>query len=717
MKRLSFPLLALLLFLLLACSLVGLSEQSEPPAPLEEESISPRETSTPAPQVSPASALQCSGSEPPVATDFEVRQPPSFDEPVARLPFRDPVFGRCLIRATDRFSDKADSSGLKNEYSRVQSFNANETRLLVRTTQGNWYLYDAGSLQLLSQVPLESDPRWSAVDSNLIYYFSETRLMSYDIATQEVSTVHEFAGDFPGQNLSAVWMRYEGSPSRDSRYWGLMAEDQEYLTSALLVYDLQTDRVIAVLDTRNWPADSREMDSVTISPLGDYFLVYMDKYCLPGQLGTAADPCGLIVYYRNLENGRGLLRIIGHSDTALDAGGNEVLVYQDIDTDSISMLNLSSGAVTPLWPIDFSHTAIGLHISGRAFNRPGWAVISTHDGDTASHTWMDDQVFLIELKPGGRIERLAHTQSVVDENQEHDYWAEPQASANLDLTRVVFTTNWGRSGTEQVEMYQVLGTPEAFSPDEANAALPTGIANTIKTLHQEVSWHIQYAGELDINLDVEVFNIDLFETPGSVIEELHAQGAFVMCYFSAGSYEDWRPDAGQFPLDVLGKDMEGWPGERWLDIRRQDLLAPIMDTRLDLAFEKDCDGVDPDNVNGFENDTGFPLTSEDQLAYNRFLSSAAHQRGLAIGLKNDLNQIPDLVTYFDWIINEECFSYQECHLLQPFQDAEKPVFVIEYELAPEEFCPQANQMGFNALHKNWELDEYRVDCRQSFGQP
>jgi hypothetical protein len=119
------------------------------------------------------------------------------------------------------------------------------------------------------------------------------------------------------------------------------------------------------------------------------------------------------------------------------------------------MLDLATGAITPLWPIDFSHTAIGLHISGRAFDRPGWAVISTHDGDAASHTWMDDSVFLIELKSNGRVVRLAHTRSLVDENQEHDYWAEPQASANRDLSRVLFTTNWGRSGTEEVEMYLI----------------------------------------------------------------------------------------------------------------------------------------------------------------------------------------------------------------------------------------------------------------------
>ena len=127
--------------------------------------------------------------------------------------------------------------------------------------------------------------------------------------------------------------------------------------------------------------------------------------------------------------------------------------------------------------------------------------------------------------------------------------------------------------------------------------------------------------------------------------------------------------------------------------------------------QKDCDGVDPDNVNGYENDTGFLLSPEDQLNFNIFLANAAHERGLAVGLKNDLAQIPELLPYFDWALNEECFSYNECLMLLPFIQAGKPVFVIEYEPMAEEFCSQANELNFNALQKNWELDAFRIPFR------
>ncbi len=226
----------------------------------------------------------------------------------------------------------------------------------------------------------------------------------------------------------------------------------------------------------------------------------------------------------------------------------------------------------------------------------------------------------------------------------------------------------------------------------------------------QVRWQIQYTGPLQIDVNADVFNVDLFDTPAETIDRLRRRGVFVMCYFSAGSYEAWRPDAAHFPVDALGKELAGWPGEKWLDIRRIDALAPIMQARLDLAFSKGCDGVDPDNVNGYANDTGFPLTAADQERYNIWLAEAAHQRGLLIGLKSDLDQIPALVSSFDWVLNEECFSYHECDLLLPFLQAGKPVFVIEYELEPAAFCPQVLAMNVNALHKRWQLDAYRTDC-------
>ena len=396
-------------------------------------------------------------------TDFEVRQTPSLSEPPARVPFRDPVFGTCVVRVTDRTADLSpddESAGLKNEYSRVQSFNADGSRLLARGIEGTWYLYDAATLQPLDELPLAVEPRWDAADPDLLYFSDETRLMAYDLRSGKRALIHEFAGDFSGQTLAAVWTRYEGRPSADGRYWGLVAQDEDWETVAFLVYDVQANEVTARRDMRGVPEVRDGIDHVTISPLGGYFIASFDRYCERGESGDDAHPCGLMVYDRDLKNGRSLLRIAGHYDAGLDAQGREVIVFQNIDEDSISVLDLATGEVTPLWQIDFSHTAIGLHFSGCAFARPGWALVSTHDGDPGAYTWMDDQVFAVELKRGGRVLRLAHTHSLVKESQEHDYWAEPHASVDQGFTRIVFTSNWGRSGTEEVEMFLIELPPD-----------------------------------------------------------------------------------------------------------------------------------------------------------------------------------------------------------------------------------------------------------------
>jgi hypothetical protein len=291
------------------------------------------------------------------------------------VPFRDPVFGSCLVRVSDRVGDRTPDDrqgGLKNEYARVQAFNADQSRFLLRSTVATWYLYDAATLRPLRRVEFWGDePRWHPSDPQVFFYFQDTQLRAFDLGRDEDTLVHDFAGDFPGQSLSLVWTRWEGSPSRDGRWFGLMAQDQAYEAVALLVYDRLADRVTAVRDLRGVPNPTP--DSATISPSGTY-LVAQFEYCERGTIGTLARPCGLMVYDRSLSTARGMARIIGHSDFALDAGGREVLVYQDVDTDEVAMLDLASGARTVLFTIDFSQAAHGFHFSGRAFDRPGWSV-------------------------------------------------------------------------------------------------------------------------------------------------------------------------------------------------------------------------------------------------------------------------------------------------------------------------------------------------------
>lgn len=216
-----------------------------------------------------------------------------------------------------------------------------------------------------------------------------------------------------------------------------------------------------------------------------------------------------------------------------------------------------------------------------------------------------------------------------------------------------------------------------------------------------------------MTVDAQVYDIDLFDNDAKVAAQLHSQGRRVICYLDAGSWEEWRPDATAFPTEVLGKAYSGWEGERWLDIRRLDVLGPILARRLDLCRAKGFDGVEPDNVDGYLQPTGFELTKADQLTFNRWLAREAHARGLSVGLKNAPELASALVADFDWAMTEDCYVQGWCESMLPFLQAGKAVFAAEYTDSGVDFqaaCKALQPLGFGLILKERELTSSRWTC-------
>lgn len=224
------------------------------------------------------------------------------------------------------------------------------------------------------------------------------------------------------------------------------------------------------------------------------------------------------------------------------------------------------------------------------------------------------------------------------------------------------------------------------------------------------TWQYQLQGRIDTTVAAGIFDIDLFETPTAVVDELHRARRTVICYVNAGAVEDGRPDVDAIPAQVRGTELEDWPGEYWLDIRRIDVLEPFLAARFDLCKAKGFDGVEPDNVDGYTHESGFPLTASDQLAFNRLLARLAHDRGLTVGLKNDLDQVDELVSDFDFAVNEECAEFDECDVLTAFVDQDKPVLHVEYGLDLDEFCPVTEELGFRSIRKPLTLNAKVEPC-------
>ena len=222
-------------------------------------------------------------------------------------------------------------------------------------------------------------------------------------------------------------------------------------------------------------------------------------------------------------------------------------------------------------------------------------------------------------------------------------------------------------------------------------------------------WQWQLDGRLDLSVPATIYDVDGFDTRRAQVAQLHRTGRYVVCYVDVGTWERWRPDAARFPPALLGAP-NGWPGERWLDVRRIDQLAPLLRARFARCRAKGFDAVEPDNVDGYGNRSGFPLTAADQLRFNRWVARAVHAQGLAVALKNDLEQARALAPSFDFAVLEQCFQYDECASARPFLRAGKGVYDAEYELSTAAFCADARRLGIEAIRKRLDLGAWRETC-------
>ena len=233
------------------------------------------------------------------------------------------------------------------------------------------------------------------------------------------------------------------------------------------------------------------------------------------------------------------------------------------------------------------------------------------------------------------------------------------------------------------------------------------------------TWQWQLLGSVNTGYDVDLYDVDLFDVPDSTFQTLRDDGRLIVCYFSAGSVEDWRVDASDFPDEAIGRKLDGWEGERWLDIRHPVVMQVMLD-RLDRSAERDCDLVELDNVDAWDNRTGFDLNLDDTLGFLKTLANEAHARGMGIAKKNGAATVVELEPWFDLAVVEQCAEYEECDVWDPFLAADKPVLQAEYtnkddreaaEALGREICPGAVADNRRVLVLPLDLDDrFRVSC-------
>jgi hypothetical protein len=367
--------------------------------------------------------------------------------PVKGVAFVDSLYGSTVVRISDKDADGYSGNGMQNEYARADAWNCDGTYLILRGNDGVHYVYDGVSYAPVRSLDTlgggqELEPRWHATDPHLLYYLSGPSLKLLDVAADTQHVVHDFKQEFPLCGYVATGV--EGDASQGRRYWCFMVSDTMFGLVAVCVYDMTLDSVVG---TRTSFPDG--LNHVTMDASGTHAVIAYESR--PFQ--SCSRNFGTVIDFA--------AGAAGHADVAIAADGRDVLVYQNVSIDSFCMTDLETGVQTGLLEIPFGvNPDIGMHISGNCYAVPGWVLISTYGAKNApsgsQHSWMDNLLFMLELKESPRILKLAQTRCYTGNAPRSNYFAEAFAAINTAGTKLVYGSNWGvLSPDDYTDAYEV----------------------------------------------------------------------------------------------------------------------------------------------------------------------------------------------------------------------------------------------------------------------
>ncbi len=368
---------------------------------------------------------------------------PDRPKPAKGTVHNEPTFHTCFVRATDHAQERIATFS-RNDYSRRQSFNADSSLFFTSGADGSWHLYDGQTLERLrplTEIGGDAEPQWHPSDPNTLYYGERNggmTIMAADVRNRTKRVAIALSGKLPWPKAARAWTKSEGSPSRDGRYWAFQVETEAFEILGFAVWDLVEQKLVGSIATHARP------DHVSMSPSGRWFVSSGDET-------TAWAPD--FSQHRKLRKGG------EHSDLAIGANGHDYYVSIDYQSNAgdVFMTDIDTGERTNLFPTYVNHAATAMHFSGKAFDKPGWVLVSTYGG-YGSQQWYMEKLFAMELAPNPRIYQLAGHHSAVGE----EYFAEPQATVNRDFTRILFNSNWGVKGSKDVDAYLLRLPPAAF---------------------------------------------------------------------------------------------------------------------------------------------------------------------------------------------------------------------------------------------------------------
>jgi hypothetical protein len=403
----------------------------------------------------------------PLVVGMDTQVPANDPRPALNVPYVDPRYKLTLSRATaaSQVTDRDIPAWVRHEYSRRQAFNVDSSRALMISSNGWVRLYDVktdGTMAFKKTLGIAEpqEPNWHPTDPNKVWVFGSygdgMKITTYDITNDQTAVYRDLGPKlkalFP--TAARAWTKQEGRPSDDGRVFCLMVETASYGSLGLVAYDAVADKILGSMPTTSRP------DHISTSPKGDY--------CVPSWTSSQ----GTRAYKTDFSSFTQLHTTSEHSDLAVTKSGEQVYVYTDYSPNPtnggyVVMANLATGAKTNLFPLyGTNHSATAIHISGTSRAKPGYVTVGFYActenyGSAACNPatqWFKDKVVAVELKATPKIYNLAHTRY-----GNGGYFAETQAVASPDLTKVLFVSTWGGTAENDVASY-LLRIPSCALP-------------------------------------------------------------------------------------------------------------------------------------------------------------------------------------------------------------------------------------------------------------
>ena len=350
----------------------------------------------------------------------------SFQPPAAGASYTDPVFGTPIGRitnapATPNAFGRGNLSWIQPEYSTASPFNADNSRLIL-IFESYFGLFD-GQGHVLGALPGEinasSEPRWSHLDPNVLFYHAGNQLKFYDVAKRTGWAIHTFT------EYSTIDGAGEMDISHDGDHLVLVGNGRY-----VFIYDINTDSTSPALDTAG-----HNFDSVYIAS-NNYVTISWT------QSGTGRYR-GIELFDNNMNFVRQLTEAEGHMHMSQDLNGDPVLIWTDSNAprskcggNAIVKVRLSDGQQTCLLSLDWS---LAVHISAAD---SVWAFVATYapsDLDPSTPAWAPYTNELLQIKlDGSDVRRLAHHRSRPLDR----YNYQPKISVSRDGSRFVFNSNY-----------------------------------------------------------------------------------------------------------------------------------------------------------------------------------------------------------------------------------------------------------------------------------